>query len=261
MKIEGKRYIGKNGYIPLINGYSDLKLLNFGILRLRKGRRYRAILKNRETALVVLSGRIDLKCDRYRWASIGRRKDVFSGRAFALYVPPGFEYEIFAITDSEIAICSAPGNIKSVPRLIRPLDIRLRNVGKDNFRRKVYDIVDERIEAQTLLVGETINAPGNWSSYPPHKHDRDNLPEESDLEELYFFKLYPPDGFGVIRIYDRRKMDKIYVIRNNDVVTIPEGYHPVGVIPGYKIYYLWALAGKKRIMKPRDDPEYAWVKK
>ena len=137
--------------------------------------------------------------------------------------------------------------------------MRLRKAGKDNFKRDVYDIVDERIKAEHIVVGETINEKGNWSSYPPHKHDRDNLPLESKQEELYFFKLEPPDGFGVIRLYNK-KSDKIFTIKNNDVIAIPRGYHPVGVIPGYRIYYLWILAGKKRILKPSDDPKYSWVK-
>jgi len=148
---------------------------------------------------------------------------------------------------------------KGKPILISPDKVRLRKAGKDNFKRDVYDIVDERIKAEHIVVGETINEKGNWSSYPPHKHDRDNLPLESKQEELYFFKLEPPDGFGVIRLYNK-KSDKIFTIKNNDVIAIPRGYHPVGVIPGYRIYYLWILAGKKRILKPSDDPKYSWVK-
>lgn len=260
MKIEGKSYNGRTGYIPLVGKNSGMKMIDFGILRLKKGKRYSAATRNKETALIILSGKIDLKCGEYSWRSIGKRKDVFSGKAFAFYIPPELKYEITAKTEAELAVCSVPSRAGSAPKLIKPSDVRLRKVGMKNFRRNVYDIIDERTEAQTLLVGETINAEGNWSSYPPHKHDIDKLPAESKLEEMYFFRFSPSNGFGVMRVYDN-KTDNVYVLKDNDIVTIPKGYHPVSVIPGYRIYYLWALAGKKRVLKPNDDPEYKWVKK
>jgi len=260
MKIEGSNYKNKTEYIPLIGKKSDLKAVDFGILRLKKGRRSSGVFKNKETAVIILSGKIDMKAGNKSWRSIGKRKDVFSGKAYAFFVPPACRYEIRARSDAEIAVCSAPSRAKSLAKLIRPSDVRLRKVGMKNFRRNVYDIIDERTDAQALLAGETINAPGNWSSYPPHKHDVDNLPAESKLEEMYFFKLSPSNGFGVMRVYDNGKMDNIYVLKNNDIVTIPKGYHPVSVIPGYRIYYLWVLAGKKRVLKPNDDPSYSWVK-
>jgi 5-deoxy-glucuronate isomerase len=114
---------------------------------------------------------------------------------------------------------------------------------------------------QNLIVGETINPPGNWSSSPPHKHDVDDLPMESKLEEVYFYKLKPQQGFGLQRIYsDDGDLDEAYVIRDGDTVAFPRGYHPVVAAPGYQLYYLWVLAGEKRIMCPNDDPDHAWVK-
>ena len=109
----------------------------------------------------------------------------------------------------------------------------------------VYNIVDDRCDAEYLLVGETLNPPGNWSSSPPHKHEYNNLPEESDHEEIYFFKVDPEQGFGIQRLYtDDRELDEACVVENNDAVIISKGYHPVVAAPGYSLYYLWVLAGK-----------------
>ncbi|OIN95716.1 5-deoxy-glucuronate isomerase [Candidatus Desantisbacteria bacterium CG1_02_38_46] len=259
MKISGV-YKGKIGYTPIVsNTKKGLRLIRFGLLNLSRGKLFEEINKNFETVLVILNGKCKVGCEGKIWR-MGRRNSVFESRAYALYVPPKCGYKITAISSEvEIAVCKSPAKTKTIPQLITPSQVRLRKVGRGCYIRYVYDIASDNVKAEKLMVGETINSPGNWSSYPPHKHNVDNLPYESKLEELYFFRLEPQDGFGVMRVYDNKKMNQIYVIKNNDVVTIPKGYHPVGVIPGYKIYYLWVLAGKKRIMKPRDDPAYAWV--
>jgi len=261
MKISGI-YKGKIGYTPMVgDNKSGLHLIRFGLLNLPAGNSFEELNKKFETVLVILEGSCYIECAGKIWGKIGKRKSVFESKAYAFYVPPHFKYKVTADRQrAEIAVCKTPANIKSVPQLITPGKVCSKKVGKANWRRNVYDIVTDNVCAEKLMVGETINPLGNWSSYPPHKHDSDNLPYESKLEELYFFRLEPEDGFGVMRVYDRNKMDEIYVIKNNDVVTIPKGYHPVGVIPGYKIYYLWVLAGEKRIMKPSDDPIYKWVK-
>lgn len=261
MKISGI-YKEKNGYTPIIGYKKDgFNLIRFGLLNLSRSKSFSETDKNFETVLVILKGRCCIECNGRVWSRAGKRRNVFEGRAYAFYVPPNFRYKITAGNPGiEIAICKAPARTRTVPILITPSQVNLRKVGKGNYLRRVYDIARDNVPAERLLVGETINPQGNWSSYPPHKHDKDNLPDESKLEELYFFRLKPEDGFGVMRVYDGTK-DEIYTIKNNDVVTIPGGYHPVGVIPGYKIYYLWILAGKKRVIKPKDDPAYAWVGK
>jgi 5-deoxy-glucuronate isomerase len=113
--------------------------------------------------------------------------------------------------------------------------------------------------ASRLLLGETINPPGNWSSYPPHRHDRHNPPEEAELEEVYLFKVDPPAGFGVQMLYDERGDERAFVVRDDDVAAIRHGYHPVVAASGYALYYLWVLAGQGREMMPRLDPDHAWV--
>ena len=108
------------------------------------------------------------------------------------------------------------------------------------------------------MLGETINPPGNWSSYPPHKHDRHAPPEEVALEEVYYYRFKPEGGFGVQLIYDDHD-ERAQVVRDGDVVAIPSGYHPVVAAPGYSLYYLWVMAGEGRELAPFFDPRHVWV--
>jgi 5-deoxy-glucuronate isomerase len=108
-----------------------------------------------------------------------------------------------------------------------------------------------------LLVGETFNPPGNWSSYPPHKHDgRDGEPR---LEEVYHYRIDPPQGFGHQTLYTSDGESVTHVVRDGDAVLLPYGYHPVAAAPGYRLYYLWALAGAERRMALYEDPQHKWV--
>jgi 5-deoxy-glucuronate isomerase len=265
MKDSLYRPILKEGYTPIIEeGNEKLKFIEFGILRLKKGKSFQGTLENKEAALIILKGKFTVKVEATfmapkEWKSIGERSSVFNGQAYGVYIPSHSSYEIRGEEDGEIAIAKSPSDLESEPRLITPREVKVNLRGKGNFQRNVYDIIDSDIKAQRLLVGETINPPGNWSSYPPHKHDEDNLPTESKLEELYFFKVNPPEGFGLIRLYDKTK-DKVYTVQNNDVVVIDKGYHPVAAAPGYSLYYLWILAGEKRTLFPNDDPQHSWVK-
>lgn len=136
-----------------------------------------------------------------------------------------------------------------------------RKIGRGSWERKAYDIIAEQVPAEKLLVGETFNPSGKWSSYPPHKHDKNNPPKETVLEEVYVFKINPKQGFAIQRIYSGEgDIDDAYVIKNNDVMAIPRGYHPVVAAPGYSVYYLWILAGEKREMLIKEDPDHSWIK-
>ena len=251
------KYAEAEDYTQIIND----GLIEFGILRLTKGRHFVSIEDDKETALIILSGKCTIKCDVYEWKSIGERNSVFEGDAYGAYIPFNYKYEIFTEEEVEIAICKAPSNHKSEPVLITPADVKCRIVGKSNWERRVCDIIDLDVNAKRLLVGETFNSPGNWSSYPPHKHDEDNLHKETKMEEVYFYKVNPKQGFGMQRIYTKdKKLDEVYAVENNDVVLIPKGYHPVVAAPGYSIYYLWVLVGENRILMPNDDPVHEWIR-
>jgi 5-deoxy-glucuronate isomerase len=252
----------RHGYNEIVSDDdARLQYLSFDLIRLSADESHRAELGGREAAFVVLKGQCDFEVDDTRYERVGERTNPFAGKAFAVYAPTGASYHVKAVTDVEVAVCLAKADVRKAPCLITPDDIKERIVGKENWQRSVYDIVDASVDACCLLVGETINPPGNWSSAPPHRHDADNLPEESNLEEAYFFLADPPQGFGVIRVYtDDLSLDETYSVMDNDIVLIPEGYHPVAALAGYRLYYLWMLAGEKRILKPRDDPRHAWIK-
>lgn len=250
---------GHNVMLP--EGDSRSRYLGFDVLSLAAGRNHAGELGDCEAVFVILKGRCNFEVAPERYAEIGGRSNVFDERGYSVYAPAGATYRIEALTDLEVAVCMSKADEKKSPCLITPEQVKERVVGKGNWQRSVFDIVDGSVDACHLLVGETINPPGNWSSAPPHRHDVDNLPEESDLEEAYFFRVDPPQGFGVIRIYtDDRKIDKTYSVENNDLVVIPDGYHPVAALAGYRLYYLWMLAGEKRVLRPRDDPQHAWLK-
>ena len=239
-----------------------MEFLSFDFISLPAGESCEGGLGEQEAVFVLLKGKCNFEVESVRYREIGGRADVFSERGYSVYVPVGSSHRIEALSDLEVAVCMARADVDKPSCLIAPDQVKERVVGKDNWQRSVYDIVDATVDACRLLVGETINPPGNWSSAPPHRHDVDNLPDESNLEEAYFFRVDPPQGFGVIRIYtDDLKLDETYSVMNNDLVLIPDGYHPVGALAGYRVYYLWMLAGEKRILQPRDDPQHAWIKR
>ena len=252
------------GYItPIPREKTGLEYLEFGLLRLDESDKWQGETGEYETVLVILGGRCDVVSGSERWEGVGRRADVFEGKATAVYLPPGEPVSVSAVGGSaQVAVCKARAGTGAPPQLVMPEDVKSRTVGAHNWRREVQDIVGANIAASRLLVGETYNEPGAWSSYPPHKHDVASLPDEVKLEEIYYFRVEPREGFGIQRIYSADgDMDEVYAIRDGDVVVIPRGYHPVAAAPGYRVYYLWMLAGPERVMRPRDDPAHAWVHK
>jgi 5-deoxy-glucuronate isomerase len=221
-----------------------------------------AVASSLETVVVVLSGRVDVKVDDQPLGTAGGRRDVFEGPGHAVYTPPNTSIRIVPVgAPTELAVVSAAPGSDPVgpPRLIAPSDQRLAEVGAGNWARTVRTILGPEHAASRLLIGETINPPGNWSSYPPHKHDVQAPPEEVRLEEVYLFKLNPPGGFGVQVAYDDKGKDEAMLVRNDDVAVISTGYHPVVAAPGYALYYLWMMAGPGREMAPHFDSRHAWV--
>jgi len=240
---------------------TGLEYLEFSLLRLNEGGTWEGETGDYEAALVILGGRGDIRSADDRWQGLGRRADVFDGKATALYLPPHRLFSVAALDGPvAIAVCKALTETGGAPQLILPEDVKSRTVGAHNWRREVQDIVGANVAAIRLLVGETYNEPGAWSSYPPHKHDVASPPDEVKLEEIYYFRVQPRQGFGIQRIYTADgSMDEVYAIRDGDAAVIPRGYHPVAAAPGYRVYYLWMLAGPERVMRPRDDPDHAWV--
>ncbi|MBM3215259.1 5-deoxy-glucuronate isomerase [Candidatus Poribacteria bacterium] len=255
-------YAPSAGYTQIVQrGDDDLRYLSFGVLSLRSGESIHHRTGDEEIGAILLGGkcRIDIAG---KSEALGPRASVFDGYASAAYVPRRTDVSVTALSDTEIAVCSAPSDTDTEPAVVHPNDVGIRHVGVGNWTRTVTDIIADNVGAQRLIVGETYNPPGNWSSSPPHRHDNDNAPVESDMEEVYFFRMNPSQGFGVQRIYDAgRRLDVTYTVQQNDTVSIPYGYHPVAAAPGYELYYLWMLAGDRRKLIPYDDPQHAWVKK
>ncbi|NIJ38944.1 5-deoxy-glucuronate isomerase [Sphingopyxis panaciterrae] len=232
--------------------------VGFRVVRLAAGTRYDHVEDGREACLVVLTGTVTIDAGGERFEAIGGRATVFDGAATSVYVPAGHRYTIEAASDAEIAICTAPGTGAGAVRLIRSDAVEVRGQGTNT--RHVRNILSDADAAESLLVVEVITPGGHWSSYPPHKHDRDAYPEETFLEETYYHRLSPPQGFAFQRVYtDERDIDETMAVEDGDVVMVPRGYHPVGAPHGYDLYYLNVMAGPRRNWVFRNDPAHDWI--
>lgn len=235
--------------------------VGFRIHKLAKGERIEAETGNREHCLVLVSGRATVTCGEHHWEEIGERMDVFERvPPYAVYLPDGVNYAVEATTDLELAVCSAPGFGNHEARLIAPSDVKRATRGTGSNTRHIHDILPETEPADSLLVVEVYTPAGNWSSYPPHKHDMDDLPNESKLEETYYHRLNPSQGFAFQRVYtDDRSLDETMAVDNGCCVMVPRGYHPAGAPHGYELYYLNVMAGPKRAWKFTNDPDHEWI--
>lgn len=243
------------GYQQIITpANSDLEFLNFGLIFFQKGDVFKGNTGKNETAFVITEGNCDFYLENKLLGTM-KRANVFEEPPVAVYLPPFFDYKIEFKAETEICVVGCEGKGKGKPLFIEKKDVRFRRVGEETYFRNICDILTEQSPSERLILGETINDPGNWSSYPPHKHDTDNPPVETKLEELYFFKLKPKMGFGFIRVFDETE-DNVFLIRNNEVVTIPKGYHPVAVVPKFQIYYLWVLCGNTKKLIPFTHPDF-----
>ena len=254
----------EHGTNKIVTRGDELEFLGFKIVHLNESESETLQFAGEEAALVILSGTATIKVGGQSYERIGGRQNVFQANATTVYVPCDHEAIVTAVGPGplSVAVCAATSSLKRQPTLIRPEDVRTKSVGRANWRRTVKDIIDFTFDAGHIVVGETINLPGNWSSSPPHKHEVDNPPHEVKMEEIYFYQFNPEQGFGVQRLYtDDRELDVCYAIEHNDTVLIPKGYHPVGAAPGYQLYYLWFMAGPtSRVLRPKDDPAHAWLK-
>ncbi len=255
--------------VPTENGYNQLsenpcKLLNFELLNLDDGQRYEAVSGDREILAVLLGGKADFVVNDHSFANVGGRPNVFSGKPHAVYIPCGAAFVVKGNGRVQIGLCSTPSDLQTEPYVINPAQVTSGVWGAANFSRNFHQILTATgqpdLSASRLIVGETYTPSGNWSTYPPHKHEVDNLPREAYHEEMYFFKVNPPDGFGITRFYDDA-IDVGYTVRDNTILMIPHGYHTVVSAPGYTTYYLWFLAGNHRIQAVVEDANVGWVSK
>jgi 5-deoxy-glucuronate isomerase len=224
-------------------------------LTLSAGRSMTFVSPDEETVVVLLQGRGRFAAGGHSWDVA--RSGVFTDRAVSLLLPPRVELTVHADTELEALLTSAPAPPGGEAVLIGPSDVVVQNRGRDLYRREVHNLFVGDPHARRLSVGETYNDTGNWSSYPPHKHDgRDG---ELRLEEMYYYRVDPPTGFGLHVQYTADGEAVTHQVRDGDLVLIPYGYHSVAAPPGYRVYYLWAIAGDERKLAVFEDPAHRWV--
>ncbi|KFN49455.1 5-deoxy-glucuronate isomerase [Arenimonas composti] len=238
--------------------------VGFRVVLLADGQEHAGGSDDRETCLVLVAGSADVDTEvagtRRSFTGVGGRASAFADAPpGAVYVPAGGRWSVRARGPVELAVCSAPGE-GGEARLIDPATMSREVRGQGTNTRHVRNILPQDQPAHSLLVVEVITPPGHWSSYPPHKHDTATGDEETALEETYWHRLDPPQGFAFQRVYtDDRSLDETVCVEDGDVVLVPRGYHPVGAPHGYALYYLNVMAGPSRRWIFRNDPDHAWI--
>jgi len=244
----------------LVRSGSDTQYISIDLIEARPGAAIQLTGADEQLA-VIMAGAVAVQVSGEQLGTAGRTGDVFDGPGDAVYLPGSTPATLVARAGPvTVALASAPpGASPAGPaRVVSASEQQVANVGRDGWRRTVRTILGPGQPASRLLVGETINPSGLWSSYPPHRHDRDSA-EEVRLEEVYLFRLKPADGFGVQVRYDSDSEREARMVRDKEVAVISSGFHPVVVAPGYELYYLWVMAGEGRVQRVYIDPRYRWV--
>lgn len=256
-------------YLPAEQGGTVLQMpraevnwewMSFFVRRLQPGQIYLPVIENEEAAFVVLGGTC-LADWGHGETLIGKRKSVFDGFPYALYLPAGNRAKFKAETVCEIAECRVPSTARLEPKLVRPQDVASNLRGGGNSSRQIVDVMPPAFPADKLMVIEVYTPGGNWSSYPPHKHDVHNPPAEVDLDEIYYYRIRQPEGFAFQHLYSKdQKKEQTLKARDGDVVLVRSGYHPVVAGPGYDVYYLNFLAGSSRALAVTEDSDHDWIR-
>ncbi len=235
--------------------------IGFAAHRLRAGQVLRRPADAREVGVIVLEGACRVRIGGRSFGQLGSRASVFDAiPAPVVLVEPGATVEVEAFGAALVAIAAAPAGDLRETRLIEPASMRVEARGSGNTARTVRHLLPPDASAGRLILVEVLTPGGNWSSYPPHKHDTEDQPRESLLEELYYYRFAKPRGFASQRVYTTdRSLDETLTPMDGDAVLVPRGYHPVGVPPGYDCYYLNVMAGPTRLWHFTLDPDHAWL--
>lgn len=240
-----------------------MKYVGFAAYHLPSGEEVSGRCEGTETALVVLGGRCSLAADDRLFEDVGLRHSVWDKTPpYAVLLPPGTSYRVRAGTSLHLVIASTPAKKEeAVPvRLIRPADIQSETRGEGQTARLIHHILPPSAPAARLQLVEVYTPAGNWSSFPPHKHDREDPPREAYLEEVYYYQIRPAEGFAFQRVYTKDgSLDEAVAARDGDLVAVPCGYHVVAAMPGYECYYLNVMAGPARKWNFSVDAAYAWM--
>lgn len=257
----------KEEYIQVSPASAGWEHLYFAARKLKRDQSWSFETGPFELALVVLSGTCTVNSNRGVWAEIGRRSSVFNGLPYTLYLPRQTNFTVTANSaEVDIAYGWAFAESDHPAHLVRPEDVEIEIRGGGNATRQINKMIPPGFDCSRLVVVEVYTPSGNWSSYPPHKHDQhrvdaDGKVVEADLEEVYFYKLNRPEGFAYQRVYTGdQRLNELMLVHDSDLVLSPEGYHPVVAAPGYDCYYLNMLAGSAQSLAAADDPAFTWVK-
>lgn len=230
------------------------------MVRLADGEKKNYNETDKEYGLIILGGTCTVEGNGFQYENIGERKDVFDGNATCVYVPRNTEFTITGCGEVSVAVSKCPSIKDHKPVLIKPEDVIEKEMGKPGWQRHAMFVLDERIEADQIYIGECWIEGGQWSSYPPHKHDDMNMPTEASTEEIYYYEFDKPQGFGIQKVYTMEgDIDETYTVKSGDFVEIPKGYHPFHSAPGYKNYMLWIMAGPVRGFYMTTDEDHKWL--
>ena len=253
-------------YQSIMREEAGWQYLNFQARLMKQGETWKGETGNCEYGIILLSGNYSVKSDKGNWKTVNGRKDVFSGIAHTLYLPRHTSFELTAeseVLDIGYGWCETDKDFDPVFKTPDKADIEIR--GGDNATRQINSLIQPGFPCHRLVSVEVYTPAGNWSSYPAHKHDERKADEkgnivEARLEETYFYKIDKPEGFAIQQVYnDDRSLDEIAVARNNDVVLVPRGYHPVVAGHGYNVYYLNFLTGSDQSLANTPDPNHVWM--
>jgi 5-deoxy-glucuronate isomerase len=235
--------------------------LDFAAYRMRPGQAVERAGDDRENLVLVLEGRAAVRVGERELGVLGSRDSVFDGPPPpVVLVEPGLEVEVVASTDALVVVAGAPGGEVRRTALVEPAEVLVEARGSGQTARRIHHLLPPSAEAGRLIAFEVFTPGGNWSSYPPHKHDTEDPPRESRLEELYFYRFAKPQGFAFQRVYTPdRSLDEALAPGDLDVVLVPEGYHPVGTPAGYDCYYLNVMGGPTRAWHFTIDPDHHWL--
>ncbi|MCF7763364.1 MAG: 5-deoxy-glucuronate isomerase [Verrucomicrobia bacterium] len=254
-------------FVSITPASAGWNTLHFGARRLAQNETWESNTADREFGFVILDGICSIESSLGQWSGVGRRPSVFEGLPHALYLPRNTAFKVTATSPKlTIAYGSCASDADHPAKLVTPNDVAIEIRGGGNATRQINSIFPPGFPCHRIVAVEVYTPAGNWSSYPPHKHDVHTVDDkgtliEADLEETYFFQIDPPQGYAIQRVYTTDgKLDETVTAKTDDVVLVPEGYHPVGAAHGYNAYYLNFLAGSAQSLANTDDPDHAWVK-
>ncbi|WP_321829346.1 5-deoxy-glucuronate isomerase [Thalassovita sp.] len=236
--------------------------VGFTLYRLHPGDSASEHTGSEEVILVLVEGKAAIQAAGQDFSVMGDRMNVFEKTPpHCVYVPGASDWSAVAETDCTLAVCKAPARGDYPVQQIGPAEIALEERGTGTNLRHINNIAMEgRDVAGSLLVTEVFTPAGHWSSYPPHRHDEDNFPEMTYLEETYYHRLNPDQGFGIQRVYtEDGALDETMAVSSHDVVLVPKGHHPCGSPYGYEMYYLNVMAGPLRKWRFENDPAHHWI--